>query len=195
MLVFLCAKSIPILPHVQPEEQFLIGRIGPKEYGLYRCIVRYGYHDIHKGDMEFEEDLVCSITEFIRSERAGKVFDEAGNQVCKESENAKDSTGSPGSMEINLTTMKKKKVRFMLPATPKMDAAVKAELEQLFEARDAGMAFILTHSYVRAKSGSSFIKGVVINVGYDLLRNCRAPAYPLSIPYASTLQLAMVYHV
>ncbi|KAF9604759.1 hypothetical protein IFM89_010261 [Coptis chinensis] len=69
VLVFLCIKSVPV-PYVKTEERFLVGRIGPKEYRLYRCIVRYGYHDIHKDDQEFEKDLVCSITEFIRSGRS-----------------------------------------------------------------------------------------------------------------------------
>ncbi|PPD77654.1 hypothetical protein GOBAR_DD25418 [Gossypium barbadense] len=38
------------------------------ECRLYRCIVRYGYCDFHKDDIEFEKDLVCSIAEFARSE-------------------------------------------------------------------------------------------------------------------------------
>ena len=42
VLVFICIKSVPV-PYVPPEERFLIGRVGPKEYRLYRCIVRYGY--------------------------------------------------------------------------------------------------------------------------------------------------------
>ena len=52
VLVFLCVKSVPV-PHVQPEERFLVGHIGPKEYRLYRVIVRYGYRDVQKDDLEF----------------------------------------------------------------------------------------------------------------------------------------------
>ncbi|KAJ0960457.1 hypothetical protein J5N97_001663 [Dioscorea zingiberensis] len=66
VLVFLCIKSVPV-PYVQPEERFLIGRIGPKEFRLYRCIVRTATVDVHKDDLEFEKDLVCSIAEFIRA--------------------------------------------------------------------------------------------------------------------------------
>jgi KUP system potassium uptake protein len=39
VLVFVCIKSVPVT-YVWPEERYLIGRIGPKEYRLYRCIVR-----------------------------------------------------------------------------------------------------------------------------------------------------------
>ncbi|EFJ20537.1 hypothetical protein SELMODRAFT_418240 [Selaginella moellendorffii] len=31
-----------------------IGRIGPKEYRMYRCIRRYGYKDLHQDDQDFE---------------------------------------------------------------------------------------------------------------------------------------------
>ncbi|EMS62663.1 Potassium transporter 10 [Triticum urartu] len=66
VLIFMCIKNVPI-PHVSPDERFLVGRIGPKEYRIYRCIVRYGYHDVQMDDQEFEKDLVCSVAEFIRS--------------------------------------------------------------------------------------------------------------------------------
>lgn len=68
VLVFLGIKSV-LVPYVQPEEHFLVGRIGSKEHRIYRCIVRYGYHDIQTDDVEFERELVCSIAEFIRSEK------------------------------------------------------------------------------------------------------------------------------
>ncbi|GAV89538.1 K_trans domain-containing protein [Cephalotus follicularis] len=70
VLVFLCIKSVPV-PHVRPGERFLVGHIGSREYRLYRCIVRYGYRDVHKDDIEFERDLICSIAEFIRSGSVG----------------------------------------------------------------------------------------------------------------------------
>ncbi|KAL0408617.1 UNVERIFIED_CONTAM: Potassium transporter 6 [Sesamum radiatum] len=53
------------------EERFLVGHIGPRDYRIYRCIVRYGYRDAHKDDLQFENDLVCSIAEFIRTGKTG----------------------------------------------------------------------------------------------------------------------------
>lgn len=73
VLVFLCIKHVPV-PHVTPEERFLVGRVGPKEFRLYRCIVRYGYRDVHRDDVEFENDLLCCIAKFIRTKRAGSSF-------------------------------------------------------------------------------------------------------------------------
>ncbi|KAI7998327.1 Potassium transporter 10 [Camellia lanceoleosa] len=64
----------------------------------------------------------------------------------------------------------RKRVRFVIPESPEIDVGARKELQELMEAREAGMAYILGHSYVRAKQGSSMLKKLVINYGYDLLR-------------------------
>uniref|UniRef100_A0A803LJ59 Potassium transporter n=1 Tax=Chenopodium quinoa TaxID=63459 RepID=A0A803LJ59_CHEQI len=220
VLVFLCVKSVPV-PHVKPEERFLVGHIGPKEYRLYRCIVRYGYRDFHKDDFEFENDLVCSVAEFIRGEgnkmnglkdESDKDSDEKMTVVGSPSTHVdgirmhedmdEDNEDLPGTSELKeirspLTTpTPKKRVRFLLPETPKMEDKSREELQDLMEAREAGIAYILGHAHVRAKAGSSWVKKLVINVGYDFLRrNCRAPSYPLSVPHASTLEVGMICHI
>ncbi|KAH9610146.1 hypothetical protein KSS87_004209 [Heliosperma pusillum] len=218
VLVFLCIKSVPV-PHVKSEERFLVGRIGPKEYRLYRCIVRYGYHDFHKDDLEFENDLVCSLAEFIRSE--GPKRNGHADEPDKEAEEFMTVVGTPsthvdgvrmqddvddddadrpGTSEMKeirspmITT--RKRVRFLLPESPKIKDEAKEELQDLMEAREAGIAYIMGHAHVKAKHGSSWIKKIVINLGYDFLRrNSREPAYPLSVPHASTLEVGMIYHV
>ncbi|XP_004232287.1 potassium transporter 8-like [Solanum lycopersicum] len=213
VLVFLCIKSVPV-PHVRPEERFLVGRIGPKEYRVYRCIARYGYRDIHMDDVEFEKDLVCSIAEFIRSEGRGHSFEAVedidanerltvigttsthidGIRICED--NGELTHVDTEMIEISSPEVPRKRVRFLVPESPQMDASVREELQELMEAREAGMAFILGHCYVRAKRGSSLIKKLVINIGYDFLRrNCRGPTYALSFPQASTLEVGMIYHV
>lgn len=217
VLVFLCVKSVPV-PHVGPEERFLVGHIGPREYRLYRCIVRYGYRDIHKDDMEFENDLVCSIAEFIRTGGAGPCSANEDNSKDEDkmtvvgtsathadgiqmSEDDVDDVGVAGSSmrEIRsppLIKPRKKRVRFIVPESPKIDMAACEELRELMVAREAGVAYILGHSYVRAKQGSSFLRKMVINIVYDFLRrNCRAPINALSAPHASTLEVGMVYPI
>lgn len=63
-------KTIPV-PHVPHKERYLIGRIGPKSYRLYRCVVRNGYKDVHRKDDDLENDLIMSIAEFIQLEAEG----------------------------------------------------------------------------------------------------------------------------
>lgn len=214
VVVFLCIKSVPV-PHVRPEERFLVGRVGPKEYRLYRCIARYGYRDIHKDDLEFERDLVCSIAEFIRSEKPecnlgiedvecnGKMTvvgttssNLDGIRMCEDDGDFSDMAGTSELKELKNPEKLRKRVRFVVPESPRIDTDTREELQELMDAREAGMAFILGHCYVRAKSGSSLMKKLVINLGYDFLRrNSRGPTYAVGIPCASTLEVGMIYLV
>ncbi|KAL1186079.1 hypothetical protein V6Z11_A01G155100 [Gossypium hirsutum] len=218
VLVFLCIKSVPV-PHVKPEERFLIGHIGPREYRLYRCIVRYGYRDVHKDDMEFEKDLVCSIAEFIQSESVapGSVNEDLvkdddkmtvvgtcsshteGVQMREDDADKIEAAGPSELKEIwspPPVIKLRKRVRFIVPKSPEIDTGAREELQELMEAREAGIAYILGHSYVKAKQGSSLIKKLVINYGYEFLRrNSRLSTYALSVPHASTLEVGMIYHV
>ncbi|XP_006446459.2 LOW QUALITY PROTEIN: potassium transporter 8 [Citrus clementina] len=214
VVVFLCIKSVPV-PHVRPDERFLVGRVGPKEYRLYRCIARYGYRDIHKDDLEFEKDLVCSIAEFIRSEKPqcslgiedvecdGKMTvvgttssNLDGIRMCEDDGDFSQMAGTSELKELKNPEKLRKRVKFVVPESPRIDTDTREELQELMDAREAGMAFILGHCYVRAKSGSSLMKRLVINLGYDFLRrNSRGPTYALGIPCASTLEVGMIYLV
>ncbi|XP_041014145.1 potassium transporter 6-like [Juglans microcarpa x Juglans regia] len=217
VLIFLCIKYVPV-PHVKPEERFLVGRVGPKECRLYRCIVRYGYRDIHKDDIDFENDLVCSIVEFIRfgSTGSNKTIEELGKdedkmtvvgscsthangiQICGDDVSNVEPVGSSELREINSSPVIKpqKRVRFIVPESPKIDASAGEELQELMEAREAGIAYILGHSYVKAKHGSSTFKKLVIDYGYEFLRrNSRASTYAFSLPHACTLEVGMVCQV
>ncbi|KAH7440396.1 hypothetical protein KP509_04G105100 [Ceratopteris richardii] len=67
ILVFVCIKSVHV-PYVSLNERYMIGRIGPKEYHMYRCIVRYGYKDTRREEDDFENHLMINICEFIQRE-------------------------------------------------------------------------------------------------------------------------------
>nr|XP_016483014.1 PREDICTED: potassium transporter 6-like [Nicotiana tabacum] len=218
VLVFICVKSVPV-PRVRHEERFLVGHIGPRDHHIYRCIVRYGYRDAHKDDLQFENDLVCSIAEFIRTGKTGLNGNAAeelskdledmtvlgtpsthisGVQLREDNEVSSESVGSSKLREMHTTliTKPKKRVSFFIPETPKIDGGAREELRELMEARESGIAYILGHSYVRTKHGSSLFKKMVINFGYDILTKIsRPPAYALTVPHASTLEVGMVYHV
>ncbi|RAL46878.1 hypothetical protein DM860_005157 [Cuscuta australis] len=228
VLVFLCIKSVPV-PHVRPEERYLVGRIGPPEHRVYRCIARYGYRDVHLDDIAFEKDLLFSIEQFIRSEGAPRpsgreeVIKELRHSTIFEDDEKmtvigttstymegkrpwddSESTSEGEFREICSPKIPpKRSVRFLLPESGAggdvVDVdppGVVAELRDLMEARESGMAFILGNCYVKAKSGSSLFKRLVINIGYDFLRrNSRGPTYALSFPRASTLEVGMIYLV
>ncbi|KAJ6342007.1 hypothetical protein OIU78_010030 [Salix suchowensis] len=67
IVVFVCVKYLPV--HSVPEgERFLVKRIGPVNFRMFRCVVRYGYKDLHKRDESFEKKLLEGLNTFVRLE-------------------------------------------------------------------------------------------------------------------------------
>lgn len=224
VLVFVCVKSVPV-PYVSPEERFLIGRVCPRPYRMYRCIVRYGYKDIQRDDGDFENQLIQSIAEFIQMEAVEPQFSSSetssldgrmavistrtvqstASLVVSEVEefdlsiqSSKSSTlqSLRSAYESENPQVRRRQVRFQLPPNPGMDPAVRAELVDLIQAKDAGVAYIMGHSYVKARRSSSFLKKLVIDIGYSFLRkNCRGPSVALNIPHISLIEVGMIYYV
>lgn len=227
IVVFVCIRAVPV-PHIPPNERFLLGRIGPKEYRIYRCVVRYGYKDVHEDDMEFEDQLVLNMGEFIKSEAKSSMTSPTTSEVAldermtvvRASNNPAvkmipvvggspqgDSSHSVSSSHVETfggiqhhlhtqTSGRRKQVRFELPESPQMDQPVREELHELIQAKEAGVAYILGHSYVKASRSSSVIKKLAINYGYNFLRrNCRGPTVALSIPHTSLIEVGMILYV
>ncbi|KAI5069768.1 hypothetical protein GOP47_0016069 [Adiantum capillus-veneris] len=225
IVVFVSIKAVPV-PYVLPTERFLVGRIGPKEYHMFRCIVRFGYKDVHKDDDDFESQLVCNLGEFIQSESDEvtgsanemivdgqmKLVRATSNSITKLVESQRKSDDNePSSLslscdeslsssqslgQLSSTFGKKKDVRFELSKNSYIGQGVRDELRELVEAKAAGVAYILGHSYVKASSSSSFLKKFAINVAYSFLKkNCRGPSVALNIPHTCLIEVGMIYHV
>ncbi|PKI54215.1 hypothetical protein CRG98_025395 [Punica granatum] len=228
VLVFVCVKSVPV-PFVAPDERFLIGRVCPRPYRMYRCIVRYGYKDIQKDDGDFENQLIQSIAEFIQMEAEEPQFSSSesssldGRMAVISTRNIQSTTslviseieesslGSLSSIQSGKSValqrlrsayedenpqIRRRQVRFQLPPNQGMDPAVRDELLDLVQAKEAGVAYIMGHSYVKGRRSSSFLKKLVIDIGYSFLRkNCRGPAVALNIPHISLIEVGMIYYV
>ncbi|CAA6654240.1 unnamed protein product [Spirodela intermedia] len=213
VLVFVCVKSVPV-PHVPPEERYLIGRIGPRAYRMYRCIVRYGYKDVPKDEENFENHLILSIAEFIQMEADSSppaaTSDGIGSRLILRND---ADVAAPGNIvrssksetlqnlqmlyEQESPSLKtRRRVRFEIPEAPYQDPLVKEELAALVEAKHAGVAYVMGHSYIKARKNSSFLKKFAIDVAYSFLRkNCRGPAVALNIPHISLIEVGMIYYV
>lgn len=225
VLVFVCVKSVPV-PYVSPQERFLIGRVCPRPYRMYRCIVRYGYKDIQRDDGDFENQLIQSIAEFIQMEAGESQYssseassydgrmavisttlNSSTSLIVSELEDFGVSNSIQSSKSLTLQSLRsiyedenpqirRRVVRFQLPSSPAMDPAVREELMDLIQAKEAGVAYIMGHSYVKARKSSSFLKKLAIDIGYSFLRkNCRGPAVALNIPHISLIEVGMIYYV
>uniref|UniRef100_A0A0D9X2R0 Potassium transporter n=1 Tax=Leersia perrieri TaxID=77586 RepID=A0A0D9X2R0_9ORYZ len=226
VLVFVCVKSVPV-PYVPVDERYLIGRIGPREYRMYRCIVRYGYKDVQKDDENFENHLVMSIAKFIQMEAeeaasSGSYDSSEGRMAVIHTE---DTTGTGLVMrnsndEAEGTSLtrssrsetlrslqsiyeqesgglsRRRRVRFQIAEEERIDPQVRDELADLLDAKEAGVTYIIGHSYVKARKNSNFLKTFAIDYAYSFLRkNCRGPAVTLHIPHISLVEVGMIYYV
>ncbi|NP_001288554.1 Probable potassium transporter 3 [Zea mays] len=244
VLVFVCVKAVPI-PHVRCYERHLIGRIGPREFRMYRCVIRHGYKDVPGDDNDFENDLVVRIAEFVHMEAAeaaahadaprcsdasvdgrmavvNRPFDlsrtgllmraplpNPEDSVVVRAATAVTTAGDSSKTETmqSLQTMYeaespgfaiRRRIRFEIDdsTSESMDPAVKEELSALVEAKHAGVAYIMGHSYIKARKSSSIVKKLAIDVAYSFLRkNCRGPAVALNIPHISLIEVGMIYYV
>ncbi|CAN6219887.1 unnamed protein product [Urochloa humidicola] len=230
VLVFVCVKSVPV-PYVPVDERYLIGRIGPREYRMYRCIVRYGYKDVQKDDENFENHLVMSIARFIQMEAeesasSGRSYesspegrmavvhttdttgtglvvrdsDDGGGTSQQLTRSSKSETlrslQSIYELESVGSLSRRRRVRFQIDEEERIDPQVRDELSDLLDAKEAGVAYIIGHSYVKARKNSNFLKTFAINYAYSFLRkNCRGPSVTLHIPHISLIEVGMIYYV
>ncbi|KAL0355023.1 UNVERIFIED_CONTAM: Potassium transporter 10 [Sesamum radiatum] len=190
VLIFVSFKSSPV-PHIPENRRYLIGRVGPKEYRIYRCIVRYGYCDNVRDTDDFEDQIISLIGEFITREEydcealsspEGKMIIlgspmEDGNALVPVAETS-SSTCPPTVIEsesqrylLDIPSdsanppIPRKRVRFTLPPkSPQMRASVREELEEIIEARESGTAYFLGQSHLLARKGSNFFKKFLIMV-------------------------------
>ncbi|XP_024981955.1 potassium transporter 1 [Cynara cardunculus var. scolymus] len=194
VLVFVCVKSVQV-PYVGAEERMLVGRVGPQEFHMFRCIVRYGYKDVHHENYNFENRLVAALVEYVEKER--KMKDEFGDT---ESDNLDDDV-SP-ELTFTLPDHEEKMVRSFKEIEESFagyletHSSLKDESIQILKAREAGIAYILGHSYARAKKSSSIFAKLAIDVVYSFLsRNCRGTDVVLNVPHTSLLEVGMIYYV
>jgi KUP system potassium uptake protein len=230
VVVFICVKTVPI-PYVSQKERYLIGRIGPKPYKMYRCIVRYGYKDVHENDdYDFENAIVMSVAEFIQleaegggtldgsvdgrlavvrsSENFGKRFMMSESDGNKESSSWSYPASGSSSRSAALQKLKsmyelespefcnRRRIQLKLLDTTYKDSRVKEEILELLEAKDAGVAYVIGHSHIKAKWNATFWKRLLINVFLSFLRkNCRSPSVGLNIPHISLIEVGMNYYL
>ncbi|MBA0737374.1 hypothetical protein Gogos_010842 [Gossypium gossypioides] len=196
VLVFVCVKSIQV-PYISEKDRLMISRVGPKEYCMFRCIVRYGYKDLQQENYDFENRLVSGIVQFVEAEEdttlkttfISSCGREVGNMDIEKFDAQNQDHSFTNSKSSDILETKTRKGHGG-------GAPLKDESLQILRAKESGVAFILGHSYAKAKKSSSIVKKFAINVVYSFLsKNCREPDVVLNVPHTSLLEVGMIYHV
>lgn len=199
VLVFVCIKSVQV-PHVSEKEQLLIGRVGPKECGMFRCILRYGYKDLQQENYNFENRLVSGLVQFVETEEESA--SKARADLCAEFGNSDTETFDFSEHSITLPDQEEDSVKsahdiqVVTSGFGHVESFLKDESLHILKAKESGVTYVFGHSYAKAKKSSSIFKKFAIDGVYAFLsKNCRDPNILMNVPPTSLLEVGMIYYV
>ncbi|KAL1829448.1 hypothetical protein ACET3Z_007860 [Daucus carota] len=203
VVIFVCVKYLPVYT-VPEDERYLIKRIGPKSFHMFRCVARYGYKDLHKKDDEFEKKLFDNLFLFVRLESMMEGSSDSdeyslyGQQTHQSrsfllADNAKS---TPSNVDLTISSADS-----IVPVTSMSSghASSQAEIDEtlfLISCRDAGVVHILGNTVVRARRNSGIPKNIAIDYIYAFLRKiCRENSAIFNVPHESLLNVGQIFYV
>ncbi|KAI3923922.1 hypothetical protein MKW98_012711 [Papaver atlanticum] len=193
VVIFVCVKYLPVYS-VPQEERFLVKRIGPKEFHMFRCVARYGYMDIRKKDDDFEKHLFENLFLFVRLESMMEVCSDSeeynlyGQQTVRSGDSQLiDNRTMTISLNVDTTVASSGDDNGIIPAKSSDPDPIAGnnffslagqtsheteldELDYLRSCRDAGVVHILGKTILRAGRDAKFIKKISIDYIYAFLK-------------------------
>ncbi|XP_019426313.1 PREDICTED: potassium transporter 10-like isoform X1 [Lupinus angustifolius] len=200
VVVFVCVKYLPVYT-VPEEERFLVKRIGPKNFHMFRCVARYGYKDLHKKDDDFEKKLLHNLFIFVRLEammEGGSDSDEYSlyEQQTEQSKDGVLNNRNIDSPNLDLTLTSLDSIVSIRSPSPRSSKIEVEELEYLNNCKDAGVVHILGNTVVRASRDSTFYKKIGVDYIYAFLSKiCREHSVILNVPHESVLNVGQVFYI
>ncbi|KAI5385586.1 potassium transporter 10 isoform X2 [Lathyrus oleraceus] len=214
VVVFVCVKYLPVYT-VPEEERFLVKRIGPKNYHIFRCVARYGYKDLHKKDDEFEKKLFDNLSTFVKLESMMEGCSDSDEYSLYGQETELlpragllNNNGSTFSSNVEFTINSIDSiVQVRSPPPHVSNNTVRSsgqvssqteidEVEFLNNCRDAGVVHILGNTVVIARRDSNFFKKLAVDYIYAFLRKiCRENSVIFNVPHESLLNVGQIFSV
>ncbi|KAK9937185.1 hypothetical protein M0R45_013994 [Rubus argutus] len=210
VVVFVCVKFLPVCT-VPEEERFLVKRIGPKNFHMFRCVARYGYKDLHRKDDDFEKKLFDSLFMFVRLESLMEASSDSDlssllDQQIKQSGDGLFGNNSDPYSVVDLSIASGDSIvpaDSPLGANNAMSSAHQAtsqaeidDIEFLNNCKDAGVVHIMGNTVVRARRNSKVWKKIAIDYLYAFLRKiCRENSVMFNVPHESLLNVGQIFYV
>lgn len=212
VVVFVCVKYLPVYT-VPDEERFLVKRIGPKTFHMFRCVARYGYRDLHKKDDDFEKKLFDNLFMFVRLESMMEGCSDSDEYSLygQQTEHSRDGlmNNNNGNTTSHNTDLTFSSVDSIVPvrspvhvnntvgSSSQLSGQTETdELEFLKNCRDAGVVHILGNTVIRASRDSRFYKKIAVDYVYAFLRKiCREHSVIFNIPHESLLNVGQIFYV
>ncbi|KAG8365704.1 hypothetical protein BUALT_Bualt18G0134300 [Buddleja alternifolia] len=215
VVVFVCVKYLPVYT-VPEEERFLVKRIGPKNFHMFRCVARYGYKDLHKKDDEFERKLFDNLFMFVRLESMMECCSDDSDDdysalygqqqsrefLLKDTTTTNNTCSSTSNLDLTISS-----VDSIVPAARSpmhVNNTISSsntqtevdELEFMSSCKDAGVVHILGNTVIRARRESRIHKKIAIDYIYAFLRKiCRENSVIFHVPHESLLNVGQIFSV
>ncbi|PSS11097.1 Potassium transporter like [Actinidia chinensis var. chinensis] len=205
VVVFVCVKYLPVYT-VPEDERFLVKRIGPKNFHMFRCVARYGYKDLHKKDDDFEKKLFDNLFMFVRLESMMEGCSDSDEYSLYGQQTERSREGllrDDANMDLTFSSVDS----IVQVKSPQANHSVTSsgqttnhtevdELEFLTNCRDAGVVHILGNTVVRASRDSRIYKKIAVDYIYAFLRKiCRENSVIFNIPHESLLNVGQIFYV
>ncbi|KAG5621850.1 hypothetical protein H5410_007068 [Solanum commersonii] len=211
VVVFVCVKYLPVYT-VPEDERFLMKRIGPKSFHMFRCVARYGYKDLHKKDEEFERKLFDNLFLFVRLENMmegcsdsdeyslyGQQTQHSASYLLRSNGNSTtgDNDFTCSTVDSIIPVKSPTQGNNTVTSSGRESSQAEAdEMEFLNRCRDAGVVHILGNTVVRARRDSRFYKKIAIDYIYAFLRKiCRENSVIFNVPHESLLNVGQIFYV
>ncbi|CAG7883925.1 unnamed protein product [Brassica rapa] len=222
VVVFVCVKYLPVYT-VPEEERFLVKRIGPKKFRMFRCVARYGYKDLHRKDDDFENKLLTNLSSFIRIETmmepaltsstyssafSVNYTQESRDELLRNNSNHNNSNMDMFSSMVDYTVST---LDTIVPADSPRNATSLSqnntveeeeeeeeedELEFLKTCKESGVVHIMGNTVVKARNGSWLPKKIAIDYVYAFLdKICRENSVILHVPHETLLNVGQVFYI
>ncbi|WVZ21452.1 hypothetical protein V8G54_008774 [Vigna mungo] len=208
ILVFVSIKAIPV-SSVASEERFLFRQVEPREYRVFRCVVRHGYNDVLGDPAKFESELIQNLKTFIQEENYHMVEVEgSGNaieQAVVESSDKREAHRSSSRIIPNQpASTSSDSIRSLEGSGTKSYAnflappihGAEEELKFIEKALEKGVVYMLAEAEVVAHPNSSIINKIIVNYVYSFFRkNFRQGQSSMAIPHKRLLKVGMTYEI
>ncbi|URD79584.1 Potassium transporter [Musa troglodytarum] len=202
VVVFVCVKYLPVYT-VPAEERFLVKRIGPKNFHMFRCVARYGYKDLHKKDDDFEKMLFDSLSLFVQLETMMEGYSDSDDyslstqqQMLENGDDNMFSSNVDCSYSSNDIQPAQSQGSNIMRSSGQTSQTMSDELEFLNSCKEAGVVHILGNTVVRARRESGIVKRIAVDYIYAFLRRiCRENSVIFNVPHESLLNVGQIYYI
>ncbi|CAH8346490.1 unnamed protein product [Eruca vesicaria subsp. sativa] len=218
VVVFVCVKYLPVYT-VPEEERFLVKRIGPKTFRMFRCVARYGYKDLHRKDDDFENKLLNNLFAFIRIETMmepgsnsstySSVYSlshtlESRDKLIHNNHHSSNNNNNNIDEFSSMVDLTVSTLDTIVPADNRMsfsqnntvEEEEEDELQFLKTCKESGVVHIMGNTVVKARNGSWLPKKIAIDYVYAFLAKiCRENSVILHVPHETLLNVGQVFYV